>query len=185
MTMEEILNLLRDCGAARAAAIRQSDVVYNAAFRDICAQNACGLYGTCYMCPPDIGPIEALMAKAQQYPVCFMYQTVSVLEDSFDYEGMIEAKKVHHRCAQRIDKQARALLKEGFLHLEAGGCGMCARCAKLDGIPCRFPDKALSSLEGYGIDVYQTALHAGLPYVNGQNTVTYFGMIFLPEDLSE
>jgi hypothetical protein len=50
---------------------------------------------------------------------------------------------------------------------------------------CRFPEKALSSLEGYGLDVYQTALHAGLPYVNGQNTVTYFGMLFFPENISD
>ena len=185
MTTGELLNLVRDCGAVRASAIGQSDVVYNAAFRELCAQNSCGLYGTCYMCPPDIGPIEALMEKAQQYPVCIMYQTVSALEDSFDFEGMMEAKKVHHRCAQRIQEQVRALFTRPFLHLEAGGCGICERCAKLDGAACRFPEKALSSLEGYGIDVYQTALHAGLPYVNGQNTITYFGMLFLPENISE
>ena len=184
MTTGALLNLVRECGAVRASAIGQSDVVYNAAFRDLCAQNSCGLYGTCYMCPPDIGPIEALMKQAQQYPVCIMYQTVSALEDSFDFEGMMEAKKVHHRCAQRIQEQVRARCTRPFLHLEAGGCGICSRCAKLDGIACRFPGKALSSLEGYEIDVYQTALHAGLPYVNGQNTVTYFGMIFLPDNIA-
>ena len=93
MTTGALLNLVRDCGAVRASAIGQSDVVYSAAFRDLCAQNSCGLYGTCHMCPPDIGPIEALIEKAQQYPACIMYQTVSALEDSFDFEGMMEAKR--------------------------------------------------------------------------------------------
>lgn len=178
---EKLLELIQSCGVTRAAAVSPNEVVYNAAFRDICAQNTCGLYGACYMCPPSIGPVEELMEKAKQYTVCLMYQNVFDIEDSFDIEGMLDAKQTHHQRAQRIQQKMRDLVNEPFLHLEAGGCGICARCAKRDGLPCRFPDKALSSLEGYGIDVYQTAAHAGLRYINGPNTVTYFGMLFLQE----
>jgi hypothetical protein len=39
------------------------------------------------------------------------------------------------------------------------------------------PQKALSSLEAYGVDVYQTTQNTGLKYVNGPDTVTFFGMI--------
>ena len=63
------------------------------------------------------------------------------------------------------------------LHLSCGGCRLCERCAKLDAEPCRYPAEALSSLEGYGIDVYRTSKATPLKYKNGENSVTYFGNI--------
>lgn len=174
---------MQACGVDHAAALSGDGVVYNTIFREICAQNSCGCYGACYMCPPDIGPIEELIAQARRYPQAILYQNIYEIEDSFDIEGMFDAKKAHHSCAQRIQNAVLPLLQHSFLHLEAGGCGMCERCAKRDQLPCRFPDRALSSMEGYGIDVYHTAANAGLKYVNGQNTVTYFGILLFGEDL--
>ena len=43
--------------------------------------------------------------------------------------------------------------------------------------PCRFPEKAIGSLEAYGVNVSLLAQTAGMRYINGQNTVTYFGAI--------
>lgn len=40
-----------------------------------------------------------------------------------------------------------------FLPLNAGPCTFCAKCTFLDGEPCRFPDKAVFSVEACGIDV--------------------------------
>ena len=54
----------------------------------------------------------------------------------------------------------------------------CPRCAKRDELPCRHPDEALSSLETYGVAVSQLAELAGMKYINGVNTVTYFGACF-------
>ena len=62
-----------------------------------------------------------------------------------------------------------------------GKCRLCATCAKRDGQPCRHPDDALPSLESYGIDVYHTAKDTALRYINGENTVTYFGMVLFGE----
>ena len=42
----------------------------------------------------------------------------------------------------------------------------------------RFPERALPSVESYGIDVYNTVKGTELKYINGPNTVTYFGMVF-------
>ena len=63
------------------------------------------------------------------------------------------------------------------LHLSCGGCGLCERCARRDDEPCRFPDKAMASLEAYGVNVYQTTRSTKLKYINGQNTVTYFSLV--------
>ena len=178
----QLLSLLESCGAGRAAAIPGDAVVYNTVFREICAKNSCGIYGKCHMCPPDIGPIDELIAQAKDYPLCILYQNIYEIEDSFDIEGMIEAKKAHHKCAQKVNEALSSLLGSNCLHLEAGGCGVCERCSKLDHLPCRFPHKALSSMEAYCVDVYNTATNAGLKYVNGQNTITYFGMILYTEE---
>jgi hypothetical protein len=66
--------------------------------------------------------------------------------------------------------------------LRAGGCGVCEVCAKRTGEPCRFPEKAMPSLEAYCVNVSELARAAGMKYVNGQNTVTYFGAVLFTPD---
>jgi len=43
----------------------------------------------------------------------------------------------------------------------AGPCTLCKECAKLQGDPCIFGDRARPSMEGCGIDVYKTARNNG------------------------
>lgn len=172
MTTKEAADIALSCGAKRASAVAQGDIVLSDTFFDLCKANACGNYGMCHMCPPDIGDIKALMNAVRACSWGVLYQTVGALEDSFDIEGMQDAARAHARVSLRIK---RAL--PGALHLTCGGCRLCDVCAKREHQPCRFPQDAMPSLEGYGVDVYQTAKNAHLPYINGQNTVTYFGMV--------
>ena len=164
-------------GAYRASVISTADISTDRAFRDMCEKNSCGVYGKCYMCPPDVGDIEVLMAEIGKYDYALVYQTVTELEDSFDFEGMVEAKKKSYHLAQSLRKVFSERGIEKALHLGAGGCGVCKTCAKRDGTPCRFPALAMPSLEAYGINVSALAAAAGMEYINGQNTVTYFGAV--------
>lgn len=168
-------------GAARAEVISGEQIVLSASFRDICASNACGKFGRCYMCPPDVGDIESLMEKVRAYPRALVYQSISPLEDSFDYEGMVEAGSGHAQLSQRIEGGLEGLIPGGYLHLTCGGCRLCEPCLKQEGLPCRFPDQALPSVESYGIDVYNTVRGTQLKYINGQNTVTFFGMVMFDD----
>jgi predicted metal-binding protein len=43
----------------------------------------------------------------------------------------------------------------------AGPCRLCKECAKLQGVPCNFRNRAKPSMEACGIDVYQTARDNG------------------------
>ena len=129
------------------------------------------------MCPPELPSAVDVMAKIRSYEHVLWYQTVSPLEDSFDIEGMMSAKDNHVLLSHRLRKQTQSLLPEDTLHLSCGGCHLCPTCAKEDGEPCRMPEKAMSSLEGYCVDVYNTTKDTELKYINGQNTVTYFGAI--------
>ena len=167
-----------ELGAYRAAVIDVASVETDAHFRTLCAANACGNYGRNWMCPPDAGDIEVLMAELRTYSHALVYQTVSALEDSYDFEGMMEAGENHNRlmCALRTALSQKPLSR--VLHLGAGGCRMCEVCAKRTNEPCRHPDLAVASLETYGVNVSKLAAAAGMKYINGQDTVTYFGAIF-------
>ncbi len=169
-------------GAYKANVISADLIETDRAFRAMCESNACGVYGKCYMCPPDVGDIETLMAEIGTYKYALVYQTVSELEDSYDFEGMVEAKKSFYPISQKLRGIFRDLKIEKVLHLGAGGCGVCKVCAKRTNEPCRYPDKAMPSLEAYGVNVSRLAASAGMKYINGQNTVTYFGAVLFTDE---
>ncbi|MBQ3084868.1 MAG: DUF2284 domain-containing protein [Clostridia bacterium] len=160
-------------GAKNAAIVAVDEIELEAKFRELCASNACGMYGRCWTCPPDIGEIDALMEKLRSYRSALVYQTIFPLEDSFDFEGMMEAGRRHNELVQKLRKE----IPEG-LHLGAGGCKVCSPCAKHSNEPCRFPDRAIASLEAHGVNVSKLAQLAGMKYINGADTVTYFGAVF-------
>ena len=164
-------------GACKATVIDAKQIETDRSFRDMCASNACGVYGKCWMCPPDVGEIEEMMQKIRQYDFALVYQQISELEDSYDFEGMTEARKKHYRLSQSLRPIFAKQNMKNVLHLGAGGCGVCEKCGKRDGIPCRFPELATPSLEAYGINVSRLAAVSGMKYINGENTVTYFGAI--------
>ncbi len=174
---EQLINAAREAGAFRAVIISTDTIVMSKEFRDICRANQCGNYGKCWVCPPELPDVETVMAKVRSYSNALWYQSVSPLEDSFDIEGMLAAGRNHAILSQRIQELAVPMLPKDFLHLTCGGCHLCKTCAKAEGKPCRMPQKALPSLEGYCVDVYNTTKDTPLKYLTGQNTVTYFGMI--------
>jgi len=173
---EKLIQLALQAGAAKAEIISVDQIVTSAEFLEACRQNMCGQWGRCWMCPPDVGHIDELMARLRTYQHGLWYQTIGELEDSFDIEGMGEAKHRHVLLGQKLEEMVNPLLGR-HLHLTCGGCGLCEKCARIDDQPCRLPDKAMPSLEAYGVNVYQTTKSTALKYINGQNTVTYFGVV--------
>ena len=45
---ERLIELALECGAYKAAVIPQEQIVLSEQFREICATNACGMYGKSY-----------------------------------------------------------------------------------------------------------------------------------------
>jgi len=101
---DEIISQVISMGAAKASIIPVSDVELEEKFRDMCKANACGVYGKCWMCPPDIGDIHELMDEIRAYDHVLVFQTIGELEDSFDIEGMYEAGSLHNNLSQNIKK---------------------------------------------------------------------------------
>lgn len=167
---------------AAFATVETGEIRFDPAFRAVCEKNACGFYGACWMCPPDVGRIEELIARAQSYDRALVFQTVHPLEDSFDIEGMRNAARAHNHLIVKLRRKAERAGIDCFL-LGAGACGGCKTCAKAKSEPCRHPDRRVVSLEAAGVDVVQLAKLSGLPYLNGKNTVTYFGALLFRGNL--
>lgn len=165
-------------GVTTCVAFPVADIVFSDHFRDMCKQNYCGNYGKNYTCPPDVGEIADLKERALAYTDCLLFQTIAPIEDSYDFEGMTEVGKLHNQNIDKVELYVRGELGiTDFLMLGAGGCGLCERCGKKDGIPCRFPDKARASVEAFGMDVRKLTEEHGLHYINGVNTVSYVALM--------
>lgn len=163
-------------GAHKAYVIGVEKIDFDKGLRAYCEANYCGSYGKNYACPPAVGGVDEVIRKAEAYSDALVFQTVGSLEDSYDYEGMEEAKAVHEKLAEQIRRMV-GQEHPAHLFLTAGGCPVCEKCAALEDKPCRFPEKAVSSLEAYCINVSTLAGKCGMKYINGKNTVTYFGAV--------
>lgn len=177
-----LLEKVLECGATKAAIIRESDIVTNIAFFDICKSNSCGMYGRCYMCPPATGDPNALIEKVHSYTTGVLFQLIGEIEDSYDIEGMGEVGARHADISLKVKRELEKLLPADSWYLSAGGCHLCEECAIRTGEPCRRPDDAMIGMEGACIDVYNTTKNTELKYINGQNTVTYFGLVLFREE---
>ena len=164
-------------GAYQTAFIETKCIGFDKMFREICETKKCGAYGSNWMCPPYIGKIDILISFAKKFERCFIFQTVTKLEDSFDIEGMLEAGRGINDLARKL-KNSKLLSNIGdFLILGSGACGYCKECSAKKNIPCVFPDMSISSIEAYGIDAKSLADAGNLNYSNGKNTVTYYGVV--------
>ena len=179
--MEDFSELIARVEAAgcRAGLAKVEEIQFEPAFRQACESNACGNYGKCWMCPPDAGPIDELIERAKSFRYALVYQTIGQLEDSYDFEGMMEAAHAHSVVSEKLRPVFASCGFSDALHLGAGGCHVCPVCAKRTDEPCRHPDLAMASLETYGVNVSQLARLCGMKYINGANTVTYFGALLV------
>ncbi len=170
---------IKQLGALNTGVAQVKDMVFDKGFRRACESNACGRYNRCWTCPPCVGEIDDLINLVKGYKTAIVYQTIGELEDSYDFEGMMEIGDVHKQLDIKVSEYLEEKYsKDSFLLLGAGGCRICEKCAKIDNTPCRFPDKAMHSLEAYGVSVSVLASLSGLKYINGENTATYFGAVF-------
>ncbi len=165
-----------EMGADKVYVLPVSEIPFDAGLREFCVANRCGHYNRNYACPPSVGEPDAVIAQAKKYSGALIFQTISPLEDSFDFEGMMEAGANHTKLTDCVYAHIK-LDHPDCMSLSAGGCSICERCAKMDDLPCRFPEKATSSLEAYCINVSSLAEKCGMKYINGVNTVTYFSAI--------
>ena len=171
ITIEDILSI----GFEHAVFFDPAGLEFRQEVRDMCSSDKCHLYNRCWSCPPACGSIEDSVKKAKKYKRAVMVQTTAQLEDSFDIETMMSASADHKKRFSDVVELMRSRYPN-CLPMGAGGCNICKKCTYPDE-PCRFPDKAFTSMEAYGLFVSAECKKAGLEYNYGPNTLTYSSCI--------
>lgn len=171
--MSELDRILTEAGVFQYGFVDTADIRFSQEVRGMCAVNTCRQYGKTWACPPAIGTVEECRARVQRYDRMLAFSVKYDLEDSFDYEGMVAGMQQFKETCRILHEGLRGQV-EDFLLLANEGCDKCEKCTYPDA-PCRFPDQTHGALEGYGIFVSELAKQAGIHYINGANTVTYFG----------
>jgi predicted metal-binding protein len=172
----KIEQALPPVGLNQYAFIDPKELIFAQSVRDMCAMNSCGRYNTNWQCPPGVGDMEPLEKKAKNYRCALLFNKVYPLEDSYDFEGMMAAKDAFTETCRQIYRIVQNAADSAVI-MGAGGCSICPECT-YPSEPCRFPDEAIASIEACGIDVYAISGKFGFQYINGVNTVTYFGIAF-------
>lgn len=178
--MDKLKNFFRGFGFYDCGIVNTADVKFRQEIRQMCEVNTCRMYGKTWACPPAVGTVEECRERVQRYEKMLVLTGKYDLEDSFDFEAMQEGARKFREASRALNDYLRPRIKD-YILLANEGCDLCRECTYPDE-PCRFPDRATGSLEGYGIFVSELANQAGVKYNNGPNTVTYFGALICDMD---
>ena len=174
---DELIRVAKSCGFTEANRLDASTLEFLQEVRDMCNSDQCRKYGKTWSCPPAAPPLEAMRETVKNYANGIIVQTVGLLEDSYDGEGIMEAAK---RQAASFAKlwDALAPLYPRLYPMGTGGCSKCEKCAYPDA-PCRFPARLAYSMEACGLFVSKVCTDNGAKYNHGPNTITYTGCFLL------
>lgn len=168
--MTDWIALAKELGFDAVSPLNPGTLTAREDVRDMCAADKCGAYGKNWTCPPACGTVAECQARMRQYEHGLLLQSIGHMTKAIDSRCYRETERRHNANFRAF---AQALRKEypGALCLGAGGCRVCKQCAYPDA--CRFPEQALSSMEGYGLFVTQVCRDAGVPYYYGEKTIAY------------
>jgi predicted metal-binding protein len=149
--------------------------------RSICESNGCGRYNKVWNCPPAVGSLKELEKSLRVYREAILFTELSWLESPFDWDAMVLGGKSFDKrlaLANNHLKQAFDGTDTAFKLFGSGMCQSCDSCTYPDA-PCRYPDLLFTPIEACGINVVELSQKVGIAYNNGENTVTWFGMILI------
>ncbi len=182
-TDEQLLALAESEGF-RAALLPTAEVPIDAKFRKFCEENLCGNYGANYACPPDCGTVEQLRAQLLQQDTALVISTVWDVAGFDDKRAVQHAKATHNAAVLRLTQRMQALGYVGFC-TGYNGCPLCSPCRCAQAQPCPFPQKRISCMSAYCIDVAKLAARCGLEFGWIPGKLFLFGMIaFHREDIT-
>ena len=169
---EKVIELAKETGFDTAVRMDPKTIVLRDEVREMCAEGKCKAYGKNWTCPPACGDLDHCRSVVATYSDGVIIQTIGHLEDSMDYETMMDTAQVHKEHFMKLAEQVMELYPQAIC-LGAGGCTVCEKCAYPE--PCRFPKKAFSSMEGYGMVVSEVCQANDVPYYYGENTIAFVG----------
>ncbi len=144
--------------------------------RWIC-EHECPMYGKTWACPPAVGPVETCRCKCMGYENCLMVATVVEVNDITDIDETLATRSGHEEITNEVGALMEAQgVKPYILSTEA--CAVCERCAYLDGLPCRYPERMHPCVESHGINLIPVLEENGIEFQFGGNVVTWVSLLF-------
>lgn len=171
LTTQEIVALALNYGFSHGGAVRMEALEFLPEVREMCADGRCHMYGRCWTCPPACGTLEEAAARVKKYRRGILVQSTADTEDDFDVDAMQALDRVHKERFGRLVERLRAIWPN-CLPMSSGACTICKTCTYPDA-PCRFPDRAIPSMEAYGLFVSRVCEQSGMEYCYGPKTLTY------------
>lgn len=175
MTEEELLELAGKEGFS-AALLPTEQIPVDPKFRVYCEENRCGRYNANYSCPPDCGTPEEMHQRILSEPDALIIASQWKIDGYGDKAG-IQCAKEHHNAGVRrlLDAMGRA----GFQGFAVGynECQLCSPCKRVNHGPCPFPDKRISCMSAYCVDVTELSKKCGLEFDWADTRLHLFGMI--------
>ena len=159
--------------------IDPTELEFTQRVRFVC-QMECPMYGQSWACPPAVGTVEECRGRCLKYKDCLMISTITEVSDIANIEESLATRGDH----EAITTQVAALMEQQDVSpyiLSTEACAICARCAYLDGQPCRFPEKMHPCVESHGINVIPAMEMLGVPFISGENVVTWVSLLFFNE----
>lgn len=175
MTDMELIKLAQEEGF-HAAIIPAKDVPVNGEFRKFCEDNLCGKYNANYSCPPACGTVEEVHQRLFAEDKALVLQTIHEIGSYENKAAILESKKNLNIAILHLTEKLRSAGLQGFC-LGYGGCPLCNPCKQVEGEPCVFPEKRISCMSAYCIDVGKLAEKCGLEFAWVQEKLFLFGMI--------
>jgi predicted metal-binding protein len=176
LSSARIRELLLENGFLESGILHPSDLVFYPEVRSLCKQNKCGRYQTTWACPPAVGTLAECRNQCMKYEELQVFSKAFPVTDPFDFDAFQNAMHEFKGYVQRAADQIRQEFPEAMI-LSNESCDRCKKCTWPDS-PCRFPDQLFPSIEGYGFLVSELAKKAGIRYLHGPGSVTFFGAVF-------
>lgn len=165
----ELIEKGKEAGFTHIVPLDVSTIELLPEVREMCAK--CSQYGKRWACPPACGSLEECRERLSQWTKGILVQTVGTLEDVLDGEGMMETQEQHKETFLKFTDYLYDTYGK-VLPIGTGICEICSSCTYPDE-PCRFPEKATSSMEAFGMVVSQVCKANNLPYYYGECTIAY------------
>jgi predicted metal-binding protein len=148
--------------------------------RFIC-QSECPMYGKSWACPPAVGSVEECQAMCNGFAHCLMIATITEVSDISDIQQSLATRGEHENLTDQI---ADLLRQQGInpYVLSTEACAACEHCAYLDGKPCRFPERMHPCVESHGINVVPAMEELGIPFISGENLVTWVSLLLFTDE---
>ena len=148
--------------------------------RYIC-QSECPMYGKSWACPPAVGSVEECRKKCFDYEDCLVIATLTEVSSIANIDEALSTRGEHEAITNAVVQLLRQQGIEPYV-LSTEACAECERCAWLDGEPCRFPERMHPCVESHGINVVPAMEALGIPFISGENLVTWLSLLLFTEE---